>query len=262
MGQRIAKDVRRLSDVDSIRALPAPAKGNKVYYDDDLAGFGVRVTATGSKAFVFNYRTKDGQRERRITIGRPPNWTIGAARTKAKELRRLVDNGDDPLGDIEDARAAPTVPDLIARFESEHLTRRRASTVADYRSILSKHIGPALKHLKVREVTFLDVERLHHKVTAAGFAYRANRVVAILSKMFSLAVRWGMRDDNPCRGIEKNKEYERRRYLKPDELLALVKALAEYPKQQPPNHVAAAKDAVNIIRLLLLCGVGSPLGRH
>ena len=60
--------------------------------------------------------------------------------------------------------------------------------------------------------------------------------------MFALAIRWRMREDNPVRGIERNKEYLRRRYLIPDELARLIEALAEYPDQQ----------TANIFRLLLL----------
>ena len=41
-----------------IRTLPTPATGNKVHYDSEVAGFGIRVTANGAKAFVLNYRTQ------------------------------------------------------------------------------------------------------------------------------------------------------------------------------------------------------------
>jgi hypothetical protein len=45
----------------------------------------------------------------------------------------------------------------------------------------------------VAEVAFVDVDRLHRKITAAGHRRRANTVLAVLSKMFSLAILWGMR---------------------------------------------------------------------
>jgi integrase len=62
--------------------------------------------------------------------------------------------------------------------------------------------------------------------------------------MFSLAVRWEMRDDNPARGIERNNEEKRNRYLVGDELRRLTEALAAYPVQM----------SANAIRLLLLTG--------
>ena len=101
-----------------------------------------------------------------------------------------------------------------------------------------------LEHLKVADVTFEDVDRLHQRITKAGHPYRANRVIAVLSKMFALAIRWNMRDDNPCVGIERNVEHSRRRYLKDDELARLVRALATH----------ADKQAADVVRLLLLTG--------
>ena len=89
-----------------------------------------------------------------------------------------------------------------------------------------------------------DIERLHRRITAAGHLHRANRVAAVLSKMFSLAMRWRMRDDNPCKGIERNREHHRRRYLSSDEMVRLIEALNAHPDRQ----------AANIVRLLLMTG--------
>jgi integrase len=229
----------------TIRRLPRPAKGNKIHYDDELPGFGCRVTAAGARAYVLNYVVKSSGRERRITIGQFPDWSTGAARAKARELRRGVDNGADPLADIEAERAAPTVVELIDRFEQEHLPRKSESTAEDYSCMLRVWVRPHFgAHMKVAGVVFEDIDRLHRKITRAGFEYRANGVIRVLSKMFSLAVRWGMRDDNPCKGVERNVEHHRRRYLVGDELTRLIKALAEHDDRQ----------AADIIRLLLLTG--------
>jgi integrase len=234
-----------------IKKLPEPEKGSKIHYDPALPGFGIRVTAAGARSFVLNYRTTSG-RERRITIGGFPNWTVGGARTEARRLRRMIDEGGDPLGDVEAEREAPTVNALADRFETEHLTRRRPGTAADYRGMLFKYIRPALGRLKVADVSFADIDRLHHRITGAGHPRRANTVVAVLSKMFSLAVRWGMRDANPCRGIERNSEVKRKRYLTGDELARLTKALAVHPDKQ----------SADVIRMLLLTGArrGEVLG--
>jgi integrase len=235
-----------LSDGD-VKRLTAPASGNRITYDKgkgSVSGFGCRVTAAGTKSYILNYRTKAG-RERRYTIGSADNWTTGAARIKARELRKQVDNGEDPLGNIEEERAAPTLHDLCDRFENEFLPTRRESTQVDYRSMLSRHIRPHWgKHDKVADVTTDEIEALHRKISKAGNPYRANRVVAVVSKIFSLAVRWRMRADNPARGIERNYEAKRKRYLNGEELTALVNTLAAHPDQH----------SANIFRLLLLTG--------
>ena len=241
--QRASEAVREHLTDAIVKKLQRPETGNRISYDSDVPGFGARTTAAGTKSFVLNYRTRSG-RERRHTIGRFPNWATTAARVEAKRLRRLIDEGGDPLADIEAERAAPTMADLIERFETEHLVRKRPGTAADYTRMLNNHIRPALKHLKVADVAFTDIDRLHRRITKAGHPYRANRVIAVLSKMFALAIRWNMRDDNPCVGIERNVEHSRRRYLKDDELARLVRALAAH----------ADKQAADIVRLLLLTG--------
>ena len=228
-----------------VRRLPAPAKGNKITYDADLAGFGCRVTAAGARSFVFNYRVKGTGQERRVTVGQFPSWSASAARTEAKRLRHVVDGGGDPRGDAEDLRQAPTVADLCDRFEREYLPRKRQTTVDAYSRLIRLHIKPHFgKYTKVADVAFSDIDRLHRNVTKTGSVYSANRCVAVLSKMFSLAIQWQMRDTNPAKGIERNAEVKRKRYLSGDELARLTTALAKHPDKQ----------FADIIRLLMLTG--------
>ena len=78
-----------------IRNLPTPATGNKIVYDGDVKGLGIRITAAGNRSFLLNYCRKDDGRERRYTIGEFGPWKIGQAREEAKRLRRLNDAGGD-----------------------------------------------------------------------------------------------------------------------------------------------------------------------
>jgi len=226
-----------------IKRLRAPAVGKEITYDTEVKGFGCRVYASGTRTFVLNYRTRGG-RERRITIGSFPDWNTAAARKEAAELKKSIDRGGDPLGELKAHRGAPTVNDLCDRFIAEYLPRKRSSTQHTYRLQIENEIRPVLARLKVSELAFADTDGLHRKLTARGTPYRANRVIALLSRMLSMAVRWQWRTDNPCRGIERNQEHKRRRYLTGDELVRLGKALDKYSDQQ----------SANIIRLLLLTG--------
>jgi integrase len=242
----------RLTDA-LVRKLPLPAGGHTITWDIDVAGFGIRITAGGARSFIFNYRVRGSGQQRRVTIGAAGNWSTGSARSEARRLRRLIDSGADPRGDQEEARDAPTVAELIDRFELEHLPRKRPATIKDYRGMLEKHVRPFFgKHTKVADVAYSDIDALHRKITASGAVYVANRCVAMLSKMFSLAVKWEMRATNPCRGIERNAEQKRKRYLSGDELRRLTKALSETPDRQ----------FATIIMLLILTGArrGEVLG--
>jgi integrase len=232
----------RLTD-RTVAKLATPATGNVIHFDTEVGGFGVRITAAGARAFILCYRNRGG-RQRRLTIGSFGEWTVGAARAEARELRRQIDQGGDPLGELKEHRAAPTVSDLCDRFIAEYLPRKRPTTQHTYRLQIDNEIRPKLGRLKVAEVTFADTDRLHREINGRGTPYRANRVIALLSRMFSTAARWQWRSDNPCKGIERNQEHKRRRYLTADELVRLGKALDEYSDRQ----------SANIIGLLLLTG--------
>src|SRR6202040_2496421 len=82
----------------TVKGLPGPAKGNRVYYDDMVKGFGCRVTAAGARSFVLGYRRKSDGLQRRYTIGSFPEWAVLAARERAKQLKREIDGGADPIG--------------------------------------------------------------------------------------------------------------------------------------------------------------------
>jgi integrase len=226
-----------------VKTLPSPAKGSRIFYDEAVSGFGVRVTAAGTKAFVLNYRTRADGRERRYTIGGYPDWSTGAARDEARRLKRAIDGGADPVGELQATRQAPTGDDLCDRFVAEHLGHLAPSTAYDYR-IRVDRIRPRLGKHKVAAITFSDIQALHRWETKERGVYTANRTIAMLSRMFGLAVRWKWCADNPAKGIERNQEHARQRYLSNEELARFMAVLAADKDQQ----------AANILRLLLLTG--------
>lgn len=238
-------DTEKLTEA-AVRRLPAPAQGNKITYDPSTPGFGCRVTAAGHRAFVLTYYNRAG-RQRRYTIGSWPAWSVVGAREEARKLKRQIDQGGDPLAELEAERGAPTVNDLIRRFLEEHVSRKRSSTQADYRIAIERHIRPAIGSKKIAEVTWADVDALHRKLTKAGKPTQANRIAAVSSKMFALAIKWRLRLDNPAKGIERNPETKRKRYATAAELQRLRAALEQHPDQQ----------GADIVRLCLLTGCRS-----
>lgn len=237
---------------DFVRDVPAPAKGAVTYWDNDpkATGFGIRVYAGGSKSFFINYRI-DG-RERRYTIGPFPRWSVTAARDQAKELRRDIDQGTDPAGQKRERREAPTVQDLIDRYIADHLPKKTVGEqrIEDEKKMLAE-IGVKLgKHTKVADVHDGDIRDMHRKITESGRPVRANRILSVCSKMFSLSLKslagenrpW--RDaalGNPCKGVERNHEEGRERFYSQAELAAISDALNSYP--------GVAADCMRLIML-------------
>jgi len=231
--------------VDALR----PDGRTAFLWDRELPGFGIKLTAGGRKVYVFKYSIRGGSR--RITIGRHgAAWTPAIAREEALRLCAEVAAGGDPATARKEARSAPTVAEFAERFTAEHVRPKlRPSSARSYEDILKRSIVPTLGRNKLADVTRADVTRLHLALAATPF--RANRTIATLSKMFTLAERWGLRPDNsnPCRHVERFREPRRERYLSEAELARLGKALAsaEQKKTAPISAVAA-------IRFLLLTG--------
>ena len=234
----------RLTDT-TVRRLPTPDRANRIFFDTTVSGFGVGV-AKGARSFVLQYRARTDGRERRLTIGSIDTWSVASARDHARKLKREVDTGNDPLGKLEANRAAPTINDVADRYIEEHLPRKRPrSRIEDER--LLPIIRDALGRKKVSEISYAHVDTLHRTVTRERGPFRANRVVALLSKMFSLAIKWRMRPDNPVIGVERNPEPKRERFLSKPELDRLLDALAADEDGQ----------GADIVRLLLLTGARS-----
>jgi integrase len=229
-----------------VRALPAPATGNRLYFDDELKGFAARVTAAGGRAFVLDYRMNG--RQRRVTIGGYPEWSVAAARIEASRLKREIDLGHDPLEARVAARQAPAVADLAQRFDEEHLPGKRPRSADEDRALIRDYILPTLGKLQVCDVTPADIARMHRQITQAGKPYRANRTLACARTMFARSVEWGMRTDNPAKGgrggISMNPEDHRQRFLSPAEIAHLAAVLDAHPE----------RTTAALIRFLLLTG--------
>jgi integrase len=238
----------RLSD-RVVKSLPCPAVSNKISYDTEIKGFGFRITAANAKSFILNYRVNG--RERRITIGAYPDWTVAAAREEAKHLKREVNKGLDPMGMRHADRAAPNVRDLAKRYLAEYAINKVERARQDDKAILEKLVFPELGSVKVQDVRREDIDRLH-RVVSTTRPIRANRMAQLLSKLFNLAIRWELRVDNPVVGLKRNLEEKRTRYLSGDELRRLMQVLSNHSNQQ----------SANVIRLLLLTGArrGEVLG--
>ncbi|MBN9406659.1 MAG: integrase family protein [Burkholderiales bacterium] len=84
-----------------------PDKKQAFLWDTAVPGLGLRSTPAGKPAYIFQGR--HAGKTVRATIGNPSAWTIEQARTKARELQRLIDEGTDPRTPKREAIAAALV---------------------------------------------------------------------------------------------------------------------------------------------------------
>ena len=86
-------------------------------WDAEAHGLCVRAYGDGSKSFIFVYRLND--RQHFIRIGKTPTWSLEAARERAKKLRSILDQGEDPASYQKQNTVAPV--ESVIRFIAEHL---------------------------------------------------------------------------------------------------------------------------------------------
>ena len=145
---------------------------------------------------------------------------------RAKELRREVDFGNDPLAARDELRTAETVLDLWKHYEERHLPTLAKRNQTDQQAMWRDIIVPALRQKRLKEISHHDIDQLHAKVSRET-PVRANRVVEVVRKAFNLAIRWEFMDKNPAIGVRKNQEQPRERYLSDIERTRLISALEE-----------------------------------
>ncbi|MEQ8735662.1 MAG: site-specific integrase [Rhodospirillaceae bacterium] len=225
------------------------ASAEYMLWDNEIRGFGVRVRPTGRKAYIYKYRTLSG-RQRKLTIGTHGDLTADEARHLARKAAAYVAEGGDPAADKADTRKAETVSELCDLYLEDHARpHKKPASVYNDSKMIDKYVKPKLGRSAVVSVENTDIRRIHQSISDKP--YVANRVLALLSKMFNLAEEWGIKPlrTNPCYGVRKFKEAKRQRYLTSEELSRLGTALSE-----TQIHTIDEQSSVDAIRLLLLTG--------
>ena len=214
------------------------------YWDTGLSGFGVRVKPNGLRSYIIQYRNRQTGHSKRKTIGQVgPLLSFSDAKAIASQYLGEVIRGGDPAEEAQSRRKAPKISDLADQYLKTHaIPKKRKNSVKMDISLINRFILPKLGKKFASEISHKDLQNFHNSL--AKTPYQANRVLALLSKMFTLSMRWGWRTDNPALGINRFNEEKRHRWLTEYELKRLTKALDRHPNQ----------NAANAIRLQLLTG--------
>src|SRR3984893_4138956 len=178
---------------ETIKQLPPPAKGNSITYFAGATiqgakaprGFGVRVTASGARAFILNYRLRG--REHRFTIGAWPDWSALKAVREARNLRQRVDRGEDPLTDRAPIPTTKSVSSVIDDFMTRHVrNKERPLRSADQiQSAFDRLVKPRIGKIGVYELRRSHVAEMLDKVEDEAGPVQADRVRAYLRKALS-----------------------------------------------------------------------------
>lgn len=202
--------------VDSIK----PTAGKQVdYFDAKVTGLALRVTQTGAKSWTVLYRHRG--RLRRLTLGSAAVLTLADARERARDLLRDASKGTDPAAAKQAGRAAQTIDDLAELYIAKWAKPRKRSWKADD-NLLRRRVLPKWRHRAIADITRADVRQLVEGVAEAGAPIVANRVAALLSKLFAFALDRDLVPVSPAVRIPRpGQETQRDRVLTEDELGAL-----------------------------------------
>ncbi len=212
----------------AIESLSIPTPGKRAYYyDTKVRGLGIGITDKGTQTFMV-YRKIEGRPER-IILGRYPDLSIENARDEAAKINAKIAQGENPNREKNALRAESTLKELFDRYLEQHAKAHKKSWKADEEQY-KFHLSHWDKH-KISKLHKADIENLHAKIGRERGLYKANRILALLSVMFSKAIDWGWKYPNPTIGIKKFREKSRERFLQEDELPRFFQALAEEPNR-------------------------------
>lgn len=242
-----------ISDKEA-RALAGKAKaaGRTITQaDGTVPGLTLSASKAGNTSWMLRYRT--GGKQKETTIGQYPVWSIAAARERAKELRREVDQGVDVAVEKKrqklEAAEAVTVDGLADAYFERAEKELHPHTFKQRRSIHDRFVSPVMGSLPAKSVKPVDVAEVVKKSQGGGKTL-PNITLTHCSLIFAHAVGNGLRETNPCRDLKlsaiigQQPAPKQRTALNADELAAFLKALATIPR---PYALA--------LRLILLTGV-------
>jgi integrase len=208
-----------------------------------------------------------------IAIGEHGRLTPDEARSEAKKLLGAVEKGADPIAERRAASGVRTFREVAEEFMRRHVaSKRKARTHYEYELLLKVHIFPKLGSRHITDVRRVDVARLHSGLSDRPFV--ANRCLALVSSIWN----WAARGEevqfagNPAKGIDRNPERGRERYLTSKEFERLGNALrtaetiglpwtldetkpsAKHAPKADKRRTVADPFAVAAIRMLILTG--------
>jgi integrase len=206
-------------------------------------GFGIRVSPSGGKAWIWVYHF-DG-RPRRMTLGSYPELGLADARVKLAEARKLLASGIDPgareVQQHKAERTAETVAELVDAYLEKWARPRKRSADEDER-ILRKDVLPAWGRRKAKDIARRDVIALLDAIVDRGSPIAANRTLACIRRMFNWALSRDIIPASPCLAVRAPaKEHRRDRVLNSDEIAALWRALGNPELAMSPAIQLALK---------------------
>jgi hypothetical protein len=142
----------RLTDI-AIKALRPPEAVAKTYFDDSLAGFGVRVSQGGTKSYILVH----GRARTRVAIGRADIISLKQARDKARDIL-----AEQQLGRYQEKTV--TFSEALDLYLKNHVAKLKPKTERETKRLLEKHFRPKLQHERLNAINRASVAAIAGKL--------------------------------------------------------------------------------------------------
>jgi integrase len=228
----------------TVARLPLSDDANKsdvLYFDEDVAGFGIRLRAGGKRTWIVQYRV--GAKQRRVTLGDVRKLDADKARKDARNRLAQVTLGGDPQADkaATRAKAAATLGAVVETYLTGKRPILRPRSFDETERYLRKYWRP-LHGLPIHKIERRAVAARLTEIASGHGPIAATRARAALSAMLAWAMREGLADENAVVGTNRPAEPKSRdRVLASAELAEIWAACHD-------------DDYGRIIRLLMLTG--------
>jgi hypothetical protein len=166
--------------VKTTASIKLEGKTERIVFDDDIKGFGLRLREGGSRTWIYQYRI--GSKQRRMVLGSAKSVPHSVARENAGRLEARAKLGGNPAMDKETARrsADETFGVLVEQYLAGRQSKWRPNTEREVRRHLTKY-AKSLHRLPIAAVSQKNISDLLDNLN--GDATR-NRVRANLSTSF------------------------------------------------------------------------------
>ncbi len=199
--------------IDSVIRNIKPSDKRQIFWCDSCPGFGLRVTPSGGKTFVYKYM--NGRQSRWLTIGKYPEWTIRKARAQYDRYYDQVhEYGRDPVQEIkkeiERKKNRNTVSEFIEIYLDYARIKGKVSIDVEER-VFNRDIKPVIGSKPIDEVRPGDIEAIQRRIIkrakSKSNATRSGRVavkntLAYTRQLFNLAKKKRLIETNPVTEIE------------------------------------------------------------
>ncbi len=171
-------------------------------WDQAISGFGLRVSPSGTKAFVLVYRI--GGKLKRMTLGRYPDLLLAKARAAAYSAKSKIAAGEDPKPRKLKAHSRRTEHTFSLAVDSyiEQHAKQKSKTWKQTEQMIHRELMGAFANTDIREISKQDIARHIEQIVKRGSPASANLALRIIKKFFNWCVEQGLLEISPVTGLQ------------------------------------------------------------